>query len=169
MEKPVTNEAARVVIGLIALSVLVTGEARPVQAQVGHKRSTSADVVKAGFVAGVPDASGKQTMNVLLYIAKGWHIYANPVGQEDLEAGRTVITATCNGKPQPVKVKYPPGIVNEDKILKVTYRTYEGTVTIPVAVQRAMGDTGPLGVSVRVRACNDNQCLAPATIKLTVP
>ena len=58
--------------------------------------------------------------------------------------------------------------VIDDKVLG-KYRVYEGKVTIKAAVRRAKGDTSPLEVSVKLQACDDKQCLLPATIKRTVP
>jgi hypothetical protein len=49
------------------------------------------------------------------------------------------------------------------------YRIYEDEVTIPIQVQRAAGESGPLELDVRVNACNTKMfCLPPGVIKVTV-
>ncbi len=132
----------------------------------GGKKSDSE--VKVSAKAGKPDDAGKQVVTVTLAINKGWHVYANPVGNADLRSSQTVITVSAKEKLDQVKVAYPPGKVINDKLVG-DYRTYEDKVDIVATVQRARGDAGPLEVSVRFMACHDKGvCLLPATVKLTV-
>ena len=160
----------RPIVKLLALAgaaLFVLTQAGLLSAQAGRGLKSDSKV-KATAKASAPDASGKQVVSVTLDIAKGWHIYANPVSNEDLEGAKTVVTITGKAKPQSVKVEYPAGTVHEDKILKSSYRIYEDSVTIRALVQRAAGDTGPLQVGVQVNACDASKCLPPAEIKLTV-
>ncbi len=125
--------------------------------------SKSIDQVKAKATATKPDDAGKQTVTITLEIAKGWHIYANPVGHDLLEPGQTKV------KIAKVKydVKYPAGKVVVDG--KEKYSIYEYKVVIQAAVTRTVGDASPLEISVAVQACTDKTCLQPGTLKLTVP
>ncbi|MCI0680764.1 MAG: protein-disulfide reductase DsbD N-terminal domain-containing protein [Gemmataceae bacterium] len=124
--------------------------------------------VNVKIAAAKPDA-GKQVITIHLDVNKGWHIYSNPVGNEDLAAAQTVVTVRGKTKPASVKIDYPKAHVIDDKVLG-KYGTYAGKVTIKATVQRAEGDTGPLEVSVRFQACNDRgSCLFPATVKEKVP
>jgi hypothetical protein len=68
------------------------------------------------------------------------------------------------------KVNYPAGKVKEDKIIG-NYNIYVGKVEIPVVVQRAKGDTGPLQVSVTFMTCGlkNGICLPIENATLTVP
>ena len=52
---------------------------------------TSDSVVKATAVADKPGPDGKQTVTLTLAIDKGWHLYANPVGTDDLAPVQTVV------------------------------------------------------------------------------
>jgi len=113
-----------------------------------------------------PGADGKQVVTLTLEIDKGWHTYANPSGLED--AIPTKVTIDSKNKLKEVKVEYPEGKAVKDEVLKVTYRVYEDKVTITATVQRAVGDTGPLEVSVEVQACNDTSCLQPGTKKIKI-
>ncbi len=139
-----------------------TNEARP---QGNPTRSDS--VVKVAAKAEKPDADGKQLVTITLTIDKGWHVYANPVGAEDLAAAQTTVSFG-KVKPEDVRIEYPKGTEVEDKVVG-KYRTFQGTVTIKATVQRAKGDAGPLEVAVKFQACTKQQCLLPATVKVTVP
>ena len=113
-------------------------------------------------------ADGKQTIVVTLDINSGWHAYANPVGNEDFENNATVIKVSGKDKVA-IKVDYPKGKAKEDKVVG-NYNIYVGKVDIPVTVQRASGDTGPLEVSVRFMTCSfKGFCLPAETVKVTVP
>jgi DsbC/DsbD-like thiol-disulfide interchange protein len=145
--------AALLTAGVFAVA-WQTGEA-------GAKKSDSEVKVKA--VAG-PAEGGKKTIKLTLDISKGWHVYANPVGNEDLTNAQTVVEVKANGKPVAAKVDYPRGKVHKDKLVG-DYQIYENTVTIPVQVAAP----GPVEISVRVQACDARKCLLPATVKVRVP
>jgi DsbC/DsbD-like thiol-disulfide interchange protein len=129
---------------------------------------TSDKVVKAEAKADKPSSDGTQVVTVTLKIDKDWHLYANPVDNDDLTDSQVTVAVSSKNKLEEVKVEYPTGKVVKDKTVG-DYKTYEGTVTIKAAVRRAAGDTEPLNVTVKLQACNDTTCLAPGTIKLTVP
>jgi uncharacterized protein len=135
-------------------------------AHAGGKRSDAE--VKVAVESAKPAADGKLVITLALDINKGWHIYGNPVGNDDLVDAQTVVNVSGKTKPASVKIDYPKGHVIKDKTLG-TYNVYEDKVTIKATVERAAGDSAPLEVSVRFQACNDNTCLFPYTKKLTVP
>jgi DsbC/DsbD-like thiol-disulfide interchange protein len=129
----------------------------------------SASKVKITAQVGQPDASGKQVITLKVTIAKGWHIFGNPVLCKELEPVQTVVRVTANGKAVPGDFKYPAGrIINED-LLGIRYRIYESEVPIRITVHRVPGGPSPLDISVWVRAVNESVCILPATVKLTVP
>jgi thiol:disulfide interchange protein len=125
-------------------------------------------VVRAKATATKPGNDGKQVVTITLEIDPKYHVYANPVGQEDFKDNETVVSVTGKNKPDSVKVEYPPGETKKDKIVG-DYKVYKKTVTIKAVVQRAKGDTEPLEVTVKVQACDDKACLLPGKIKLSVP
>jgi DsbC/DsbD-like thiol-disulfide interchange protein len=135
-------------------------------AQAQLKKSDT--VVKAEAKADKAAADGSQVVTVTLTIDKGWHLYANPVDNADLLDNQVNVSVSGKQKLQDVKVEYPAGKVVKDKVVG-DYKTYEGTVTIKATVKRAKGDTGELDVTVKIQACSDKTCLAPATVKLNVP
>ncbi|HKI33317.1 MAG TPA: protein-disulfide reductase DsbD N-terminal domain-containing protein [Gemmataceae bacterium] len=135
-------------------------------AQAQLKKSDT--VVKAEAKADKIAADGSQVVTVTLTIDKGWHLYANPVGNGDLEDNRVAVSVASKNKLQDVKVDYPAGTVVKDKTLG-DYKIYEGVVTVKATVRRAQGDKEPLDVTVKVQACSKSQCLPSATLKLNVP
>jgi DsbC/DsbD-like thiol-disulfide interchange protein len=156
---------SRFVAGLLALALVALVAAGAGTALAQGKKSES--VVKATATADKPDADGKQTVTITLDIEKPWHLYANPVENEDLTSVQTVVTVGSKVKPEEVKVAYPAGQLHTDKDGK--YRIYEGKVTIKAHVKRAKGDTGPLEVNVKLQACDAKSCLFPSTVKVNVP
>ena len=124
-------------------------------------------VVKVETTADQPDADGKQTITITLDIEKNWHVYANPVENEDLANAQTVVRVTSKGKLENVKVEYPAGKLQQDSGEK--YKIYEGKVAVKAQVKRTKGDNSPLEISITLQACNDKTCLQPATIKKELP
>jgi DsbC/DsbD-like thiol-disulfide interchange protein len=149
-------------IAALALALATLGGA----AQAQLKKSDT--VVKAEAKADKPADDGTQVVSVTLTIDKGWHLYANPVANPELLDNQTIVSVSGKNKLQDVKVAYPDGKLVKDKVVG-DYKVYDGTVTVKATVRRARGDTGPLDVTVKVQACSDTLCLAPATVKLSVP
>jgi hypothetical protein len=131
-------------------------------------QKTSASVVQVTAEADKPDADGQQTVTVTLAIDKGWHLYANPTDNAELKENQTVVKVQGKGKPEVVKIEYPPGKAMKDKLVG-DYKIYEGKVAIKATVRRAKGDTEPLEVSVYLRADNDKACLLGDTARVSVP
>jgi DsbC/DsbD-like thiol-disulfide interchange protein len=152
----------RIMAGLVGGALVLAVGMLP-DLRAGTKKAD--DKVKVTAAATKPDAAGKQTVTVTFVIDKGWHIYANPVGNELLAEARTVVDIKAAGKPE-VKVKYPAGKVFQDKDDR--YRIYENKVSVQATVVRTKGDTSPLEVTVRYNACDDKQCLPPAKRTFTL-
>ena len=142
--------------GLALLAALAL--AAPAAAQ---KRSD--EVVKATAKADKPDADGKQMVTITLDIDKEYHIYANPIGNEDLASNQTVVTVP--GKAKLEKVEYPVGKVKPDKVVG-DYKVYKDKVTIKATVRRAAGDSDPVEFAIKLMACTDTKCLQPGTVKV---
>jgi len=123
------------------------------------------DPVKVKAEAGKADDGGKQTVTVQVSIEKGWHIYANPVENEDLAQAQTTVIIKAAGKAVTAKVKYPAGKPLTEKGVG-TFKVYEEAVSIQAEVAKT---PGPLEVSVRFQACNDKKCLLPKTVKISLP
>jgi uncharacterized protein len=157
MHRTIQRHFAFAVAALVAGLALAAGQAAPLK---------SDSVVKATVVAGKPDADGKQTVTLTLAIDKGWHLYANPVGQEDLAAVQTTVKVKAKSAVDDVKVDYPAGKKVKDAVIG-DYTVYEDMATIKISVNRAKGDDSPLELTVKLQACSDSTCLVPGEVKLT--
>lgn len=129
-------------------------------------QKTSADVVKVVVKSDKPDADGKQNVTITIDIEKGWHLYANPVGNDMLKSAQTTIKP--GDKIELVKVDYPEGKTTKDEVAG-DYKTYEGTVVIKAMVRRPADASGPFTLSLRLQACDEKTCKLPSTIKVEVP
>ena len=143
---------------------------KPAIKELGGKpggATRSENVVKITATAAKADADGKQVVTLTLTVDKGWHVYANPVGLDDLASAQTTVTF---GKlnPAEVQIEYPKGTEVQDDVLG-KYRVYEGITTIKATVRRTKGETGPLEATVKFQACTKQMCLLPATVKVAVP
>src|SRR5271170_6455078 len=127
-----------IVMAVVVLAGIVAFRFEP--ELLAQKKSDA--VIKAVAKAGKADADGKQTVTVNIQIEKGWHLYANPVGEDSLKPVQTVLTITGKEKLQDLKVEYPAGKTVKDADLKIEYKTYEDKVEIKALVQRAKGDSG---------------------------
>lgn len=129
------------------------------------KKSDS--VVKVTATATPPDGNGVQTVTIALDHEKGWHTYANPVGNKDLDGTQTTVKLTAKGAVEVVKESYAKGKLEEDKIVG-DYYVYEDKVVLTFQVKRAAGDASPLEAALSFQSCNGKSCLLPAAIKVQV-
>jgi hypothetical protein len=138
------------------------------QSTKDDKRVTTTDVVHATGTLGPPDKDGKRPLTVTLKIDKPWHIYANPVGHDELEGARTTVEVFADGKKVPTKVDYPKGSTEKDD-KGAEYRVFEGEVSIAGTV--TAGEAKELEVRIKVQACTSGEngrCLLGTTLKVPV-
>jgi uncharacterized protein YyaL (SSP411 family) len=130
--------------------------------QVKNPKS-SADVVKVELRPGNL-ADGLEKVNVVITVAKGWHIYANPVGNDTLAESATVVELRADGKKVASQVpKYPKGVDSKSELGE--YKVYAGLIGIEIELNHTdIKDAKTLTARVKLVACNDKVCLAPATI-----
>ncbi len=123
---------------------------------------SSADVVKVEYRdSGLAD--GLETHIVTITVAKGWHIYANPVGNDKLIESATVIELRADGKKlMHHELTYPKGEAKKGPL--GDYRVHEGAVGFSVVVKYDETNGKKMTARVTVVACNDKECLAPATV-----
>jgi uncharacterized protein YyaL (SSP411 family) len=143
-----------------------TKDKDPVPA-TGIKATNSRDVVKVEGIAGKPGANGKFLLTLKLTVAAPWHIYANPVVNDEYAGATTVVEVYRKGEKVEAKVKYPEGRVVKDEGGK-PYRVYDGVTAIEVEVPGVAEDQE---VRIKVQACisgENGRCLSPATIKLPI-
>lgn len=120
----------------------------------------SESVVKATAKEGAA-RDGKRVVVVELDISKGWHLYGNPAGNEDLESVKTTVTVTG----EKAEVVYPKAKMVIDPVVG-NYNTYEGKQKIEVLLPA--GKSGPVKLQVSFQACDEKTCLQPAKMNLEV-
>jgi uncharacterized protein YyaL (SSP411 family) len=122
----------------------------------------SADVVTAELKIAAGD-KGKQQLVVTLKVADGWHVYANPVGDERLLESQTVMTVFVNSEAKQVEVTYPKGKEYQD-VAGDKYNVYEGTVALSTTLEAPRD--AKFEARVKVIACKDGKCLLPSVLKV---
>ncbi len=105
-------------------------------------------------------------VTLTLAIDKGWHLYANPVGLDELVPVQTVVSVKAKGALDNVKINYPAGKKVKDKDVG-DYMVYEDKAVLVVHVTRAKGDDSPLELTVKIQACDASTCRLPSELKLT--
>jgi uncharacterized protein YyaL (SSP411 family) len=112
-------------------------------------------------------ADGLESYAVGITVAKGWHVYANPVNNKDLAASATVVEFEIDGKPAKHQdFMYPKGTKHKDQS-GGEYDIYEGQFgwTAWLAHDET-ANAKVVAVKVKVIACNDKTCLKPSTLKV---
>src|SRR5262245_54577499 len=103
----------RIILPMALLAAFATSTS---MAPAGGRGTKSDSVVKTNARV-ESNKGGRTVILVLLDIDKGWHLYANPVGNEDMQANEVTVSVSSKTKPQAVKIEYPAGQVKQDKII----------------------------------------------------
>ncbi|MHB1238974.1 MAG: DUF255 domain-containing protein [Gammaproteobacteria bacterium] len=123
----------------------------------------SADHVHASATAGI--TAGQDEITVTLRIDPGYHVNANPASFDYL-----VPTAVRFDGLTPSRVVYPNPVRITPAFATEGLNVYEGTAHITsVFPAGTLKPAGTVHGDVRVQACNEQVCLPPATLPLTVP
>lgn len=130
----------------------------------------SVDVVKAQPQEATLAPGGSGETVVLLQIANGYHVNANPPSQPYL-------------KPTELELKpaegisvgfivYPDPLVKNFSFSETPLKVYEGNTQLKVnlkADKKAAPGKHNLSAKLRVQACDDKVCYAPGALDLVVP
>ena len=104
-------------------------------------------------------------VTVELKIAQGWHINANPPGQEGLIP--TTVSVSPDALVEIVSVNYPKGESVHFDFSDESLAVYTGDITIRMKLKPksevSREEAFPVNIELRYQACNDNQCLPPST------
>src|SRR3954470_23105363 len=103
------GRAALLLAGLTLVCLSAAVHARPAV--------KSDSKVKITAEASAPDAEGRQVVVLNLAIEKGWHLYANPIGNKDLEGAQTNVVIKSAQPLRDIKVAYPAGKLEKDKTI----------------------------------------------------
>lgn len=104
---------------------------------------------------------------VVVGIADGWHINANPASDEFLIA--TEVALGENSPVHLVSISYPKSTLKSFSFSQVPLAVYEGQLLIPVTLRApvsAPGDSLAIPLTLTYQPCDDSRCLAPSSADL---
>jgi hypothetical protein len=160
--------ASFALVGCHTNTVTHGGPDRSVQTPTPEQISSSADVVKVTSAEVSLSAGQSIDAAIRLSIQPGFHVNANPPTFSYLIA--TEVTAPKVEGVTVGKPVYPAAVKRKFQFADQPLAVYEGedVVTLPLSV--ASGAKGPrsLPITVRVQACDEQQCFPPATLKTTL-
>ena len=123
---------------------------------------SSADHVRAS--ASAVRREGTDELTVTIAVADGYHINANPASFAFLIPTRL----TIDGVPD-LKVLYPESTVIKPRFAVEGLKVYQGTVTLRATIPRqAAARNRAISPKLEVQACNEEVCLPPAALSLSV-
>lgn len=158
------------IVPLLALA-LVPAWAPRATAQAGATAAPpkAAELVKASTAPLTLAAGGRAEALVTLDVAAGWHVNANPPSPDYLIP--TALTLRGAGGVTAGRVSYPAGQPVKLGFDENPLSVYSGRVTLKVALAAALtaaNGSRTLAGSVRFQSCNDEVCLAPASVPFTL-
>ena len=107
-------------------------------------------------------------VEVQVKIAAGWHINANPAGQDNLIP--TTITVDKDALIEINNVKYPKGKSMKFEFSPESVNVYDGTFTIPLKLKQKPDTLIKKGVPIILKlnyqACNDTECSLPQELNI---
>ena len=105
-----------------------------------------------------------------LNIAEGWHINANPAGQDNLIP--TTITVDTDIPLEIVDIAYPKGRSTRFEFSSESLNVYEESLTIPLRLKQKSDvkddKTVPMTLQLTYQLCNETECLLPETLNISL-
>ena len=115
-----------------------------------------------------PTKGNQIDVEVQVKIAAGWHINANPAGQDNLIP--TTITVDKDALIEINNVKYPKGKSMKFEFSPESVNVYDGTFTIPLKLKQKPDTLIKKGVPIILKlnyqACNDTECSLPQELNI---
>ncbi|MDQ5858533.1 MAG: protein-disulfide reductase DsbD N-terminal domain-containing protein, partial [Acidobacteriota bacterium] len=109
-------------------------------------------------------APGEGTLVLQVTLASGWHVNSHRPSEEYLIATEARLDPA--GGVRFGEARYPDGKMMKFAFSESPLSVYEGSFTIQVPVTWDAARPAPaLSGSIEYQACNDKQCLAPASVK----
>ena len=101
-----------------------------------------------------------------LEIAAGWHINANPAGQDNLIP--TTLEVDTDMPVEIVDIAYPKGKSMRFEFSDESLNVYEDSLIIPIKLKQKSNATGSSKVTLKLtyQPCNDTECLFPETLEI---
>ena len=114
--------------------------------------------------------SGIFNVMLQLNIAEGWHMNANPAGQDDLIP--TTITVNADTPFEILDVAYPKGRSTRFEFSNKSLNVYEDSLPIPLQLKRKPNmkhdKDVPITLQLTYQLCNKTECLLPQTLDIPI-
>ncbi len=127
-------------------------------------------LVKAAAKVKKPMKGNQVDVEVTVIVAAGWHINANPAGQDNLIP--TTITVAEDAAVEVSEVKYPIGKSVIFEFSPDPVNVYEDSFTIPLMLKQKPSTTinknVPIILKLDYQPCNETECLFPQTLEITL-
>ena len=132
------------------------------------KLDTTQTLVTATAKIKTPTKGNQIDVEVQVKIAAGWHINANPAGQDNLIP--TTITVDKDALIEINNVKYPKGKSMKFEFSPESVNVYDGTFTIPLKLKQKPDTLIKKGIPIILKlnyqACNDTECSLPQELNI---
>ena len=147
------------------LDISILPDSPPVELEVGD---STQPIVTATAKIKKPMKGNQIDVEIQVKIADGWHINANPAGQDNLIP--TTITVAENAPVEVYEVKYPKGESMIFEFSPEAVNVYEKTFTIPLKLKQKPDTTTnksvPIILKLDYQPCNETECSFPVTLDI---
>ena len=171
--KPKPNEGRSMRPWGLALALLLAAAGlSPARAQVGGSGAPPPKAASLVRVSAAPvslTAGGAAEALVTVDLTAGWHVNANPPSPDYMIP--TAVTLAGAAGVTPGRVTYPAGEPVKLAFDENPLSVYSGRFTVKVALaaaRTAVNGTHALAGRLRFQSCNDEVCLAPASVPFTI-
>lgn len=177
VNEPATGSrpSARTRLGIAPDSeiVLARGQDDKPAARKASARNKENEIVTGQVFLSVDRLPAGKTARVLvqLQIADGWHIHANPPGDPEIDIATELemnskLDIALKEARFPIGKKADRGEGEKPQLLYTGKVSVIGEIEVPA---QAGGRRDELVFLIGYQACNDNRCLRPKKLKLTLP
>lgn len=130
--------------------------------------SSNTSSLVTGIAEVKSESDGIFSVQLHLKIAAGWHVNANPAGQENLIP--TTLAVDTDTPIEIVDVAYPKGRSARFEFSDEFLNVYEGSLTIPLQLKQKpktlLDRTVPITLKLTYQLCNEMECLLPQTLEV---
>ena len=114
------------------------------------------------------ESQSNNLLNVILQlnIASGWHINANPAGQDNLIP--TTVTVNADTSFEILDIAYPKGRSARFEFSDESMNVYEGKLTIPLKLKQKSNRKKSAQATLKLtyQPCSEIECLLPQTLDI---
>ena len=139
----------------------------------GEDSGTATPAIVSAIAKVKDQDNGIYNIELHLKIAAGWHVNANPAGQDNLIP--TTITVDTDASFEIISVAYPKGRSTRFEFSSESLNVYEESFTVPLLLKQKPNmkhdESVPITLQLTYQPCNETECLLPQTldIPLEVP